>query len=97
MLNVFDYDHSLAFCSLLDLLLVLLFMQYPTWYLLSRSLNGDLILLTHAFTCIAHKIYRLLHSTGLVLKYTNTRIHLDTIQFDTYCTKFVSMHARTQP
>ena len=64
---------------------------------MSRWLIGDLILLTHAFTCTAHKIYRLLHSTGLVLKYTNTRIHLDTIQSDTYCTRFVSMHARTQP
>ena len=64
---------------------------------MSNGLNGDLILLTHAFTCTAHKIYRLLHSTGLVLKYTNTRIHLDTIQSDTYCTRSVSMHARTQP
>ena len=34
---------------------------------LSNVLNGDLILLSHAFTCTAHKIYRLLNSTGLVL------------------------------
>ena len=50
---------------------------------MSRLLKGDLILLTHAFTCSVTQIYRLLNSTGLVLKYTNTLVYLDTIQPDT--------------